>query len=101
MTDQTTGASERHKDRGAVGSPVQCPARPLIALLLACAASGCAPTGDAPPDYVPPKGWQAFVTPGNTYTYVIPVKLEDGTRCVLVAGNSGTSGRAITCDWTR
>lgn len=28
MTDQVTGASERHEDRGAVGSPVERPVRP-------------------------------------------------------------------------
>ena len=28
MTDQTTGASKRHEDRDAVGSPVQRPVRP-------------------------------------------------------------------------
>ena len=30
MTDQTTGASERHENRDAVGSPVQCPVRPPV-----------------------------------------------------------------------
>lgn len=96
-----TAELPRTAEQPAVGAQVQRSVRPLVALLLACAASGCAPPGNAPPDYVPPKGWQAFVTPSNTYTYVIPVKLEDGTRCVLVAGNSGTSGRSITCDWAK
>jgi hypothetical protein len=45
-----------------------------------------------------PPGWKQFVTPGAYITYVIPVEI-DGTRCVVVSGNS--SGRGITCDWRK
>ena len=72
------------------------------ALLLAClTAAACTPAGEASKAVERPPGWQVFTTPGATYTYLIPVTLEDGTRCVVVAGNAGASGRAIACDWRR
>lgn len=64
-------------------------------LLTAVLAGGCTKAAPAP------KGWQVFTTPGGTYTYLIPTTLEDGTRCVVVAGNSGYSGRGVTCDWRK
>jgi hypothetical protein len=45
-----------------------------------------------------PKGWQRYAVFGYV-TYVVPVTLEDGTRCVAVVGSN--AGRGITCDWGR
>ena len=69
-------------------------------LLTAVLAGGCTKGAQAP-DAGAAKGWQVFTTPGENYTYVIPTTLEDGTRCVVVAGNAGYSGRGVTCDWRK
>jgi len=44
-----------------------------------------------------PKGGRTFVAAGNHVTHVVPVTLEDGTRCVVTFGNS--SGRGVSCEW--
>ena len=48
------------------------------------------------------EGQKVFVTPADTRntpyrTYVIPVVMDDGTKCVVVAGSSGGTG--ISCEW--
>jgi len=66
----------------------------VAALVLACA--GCSveqrEAGAAP------KGWKSFVAPGNVMTYVAPVTMDDGTRCVVTFGNSAGSG--VSCDYS-
>ena len=96
-----TEAPHDTDNRPAVGGPVQRMVRPLAMLLACLGAAACTPAGEATSAVERPPGWQVFTTPGGTYTYLIPVTLEDGTRCVMVAGNAGASGRAITCDWRR
>jgi len=49
---------------------------------------------------VVPKDWKMIGTPGDSYHYVFPVEMNDGTKCVAMAGTSN-GGRAITCDWTK
>lgn len=68
-------------------------------LLTAVLAGGCT-KADTATNIEAPKGWQVFTTPGGTYTYLIPTTLEDGTRCVVVAGTV-YSGRGVTCDWRK
>jgi hypothetical protein len=46
-----------------------------------------------------PKGWRAFETGAGRVTFLIPVTMEDGTKCVVVSGNS--AGYGITCDWSK
>lgn len=48
------------------------------------------------------EGQKVFVTPADTRTtpyrtYVIPVVMDDGTKCVVVAGGGGGTG--ISCEW--
>lgn len=66
----------------------------VAALALACA--GCGVRESTNPDA--PKGWRGFVAGGNHHTYVAPVTMEDGTRCVVTFGNS--AGRGVSCDWS-
>jgi hypothetical protein len=67
-----------------------------IAALSLVALVGCG-TG-----YVPrgefPVGWKAVQSSGNFITYVIPVAMDDGTKCVITKTN-GSGGGGITCDW--
>lgn len=67
----------------------------IAALALSCAACSVEQKrdGDIPSD------WRVYVAPGNHVTYVMPVTMNDGTRCVLVIGNS--AGRAVSCEWER
>lgn len=62
--------------------------------------AGCTPAGPTTKDLDAPKDWKVFTTPGANYHYVFPVVMDDGTRCVAMAGNS-SGGRAITCDWRK
>jgi len=62
--------------------------------------AGCTPAGPSTKDRDAPKDWEVFTTPGANYHYVFPVVMDDGTRCVAMAGNS-RGGRAITCDWRK
>ncbi len=65
----------------------------VIALALSC--SACT-VGEYNDEDVP-DGWKAFVAPGNVVTYVAPAVMADGTKCVVVFGNS--AGRGVSCDW--
>ena len=71
--------------------------RILILSLIAFALTGCE-TGDVSRSDVP-VGWKAFVSDGNFITFVIPVTMEDGTKCVITKPN-GTGGGGISCDWS-
>lgn len=66
----------------------------VAALALACA--GCS-VGERT-DAGTPKGWRTFVAAGNHFTHVVPVTMEDGTRCVVTFGNG--DGRGVSCDWS-
>lgn len=66
----------------------------VVALVLACA--GCS-VGERT-DNETPKGWRTFVAGGNNVTHVVPVTMEDGTRCVVTFGNG--AGRGVSCDWS-
>lgn len=46
-----------------------------------------------------PSGWKSYTTLFGYTAYLIPTKIEDGTRCVLVMQESGNSV-AISCDWS-
>lgn len=65
----------------------------VAALLLTCV--GCS-VGERT-DAETPKGWRTFVAAGNYVTHVVPVTMEDGTRCVVTFGNG--SGRGVSCEW--
>ena len=69
-------------------------------LLTAVLADGCTQS-DTATNAEAPKGWQDLTPPGGTHTYLIPTKLEDGTRCVVVTGNAVYSGRGVSCDWRK
>lgn len=62
---------------------------------VAVASVGCT-VGQRDSDAIP-KGWKSYVAPGNNVTYVLPVQMDDGTRCVVVIGNN--AGRGVSCDW--
>jgi outer membrane lipoprotein SlyB len=68
----------------------------LIFAAIALALTGCG-TGDVPHDEVP-VGWKAVQSSGNFITYVIPVTMDDGTKCVITKTN-GSGGGGIACDW--
>lgn len=42
-----------------------------------------------------PEGWKAYYAAG-AYSYVAPIQLPDGTKCVLV---HSAHGKAISCNW--
>ncbi len=65
----------------------------LITILMVAA---CSKAGEHSLDNVP-TGWKSIVSPGNAWTYVVPVTLDDGTRCIVLTSNSNRGG--ITCDW--
>lgn len=44
------------------------------------------------------KEWRTYVGGQGHVTHVVPVIMPDGTRCVLVIGNS--QGRGVSCDWS-
>lgn len=44
-----------------------------------------------------PAGTKRFVGGGNHIHDIVPVTMEDGTRCVVVVKNS--AGTAISCNW--
>ena len=67
----------------------------LLALAIVFLA-GCA-NGDRT-DLETPKNWKVFSTSGNYISYVIPVTMDDGTKCVIVTANN--AGRGISCNWT-
>lgn len=65
----------------------------LLVLLLA----GCTSAGFSESETTP-KGWRVITAPGGNYSYVVPVTMEDGTRCIVLSSNSSGRG-GITCDW--
>lgn len=67
------------------------------AFLLAAALAGCSEAKVTPKTDGYPKDWIVIISPGNFAAYVVPVTLNDGTKCVVVTANS--SGRGITCNW--
>ena len=103
MTDKTVrqahNADPMEQASPAVLGSVLSPVRPL-AFVLACLLTACTGAGQAPADTRAPKDWRVFTTPGANYHYVFPVVMEDGTRCVAMAGNS-SGGRSIACDWRK
>ena len=42
-----------------------------------------------------PTGWKLFETKG-TFTYIYPVNMDDGTKCVVV---STARGAGVSCNW--
>lgn len=69
----------------------------VIALVVVLA--GCSQVGPEENTENLPKDWQTFITHGPNYHYVFPVVMDDGTRCVAMAGGKG--GQSITCDWRK
>jgi hypothetical protein len=65
----------------------------IAALAVVCAGCGASQSTDADT----PKGWRTFVAAGNHVTHVVPVTMEDGTRCVVTFGNG--AGRGVSCEW--
>jgi hypothetical protein len=70
-----------------------------LAVLLACLLAACTPAEMSAEKYGAPKEWRVFTTPGGNYHYVFPVLMEDGTRCIAMAGTGGSGGRSISCNW--
>jgi hypothetical protein len=68
----------------------------ICVLLLSACSAGEKPDAQSAKDW--PQGTKIYVAPGANYKYVIPIKMDDGTRCILVANNS-SGGGAISCDW--
>ncbi len=69
----------------------------VICLLLA----GCSKRGDMNDKLESdrlPEGWQMFITNGSI-SVIVPVTMSDGTRCVVLSGNS--AGKGISCDWSK
>jgi hypothetical protein len=58
--------------------------------------AACSKAGEHSLDNVPAE-WKSIVSPGNTWSFVVPVTLDDGTRCVVLTSNGNRGG--ITCDW--
>jgi hypothetical protein len=51
------------------------------------------------PDTVDRSSWQVLKAAGGAPTYIVPLKLDDGTLCIVVMGNEHYSGRAVDCNW--
>jgi len=66
----------------------------VAVLLVACA--GC--SGGERTDTESQNGWRTFVAGGNHITHVVPVTMDDGTKCVVTFGNG--AGRGVSCDWS-
>ena len=84
------------KDNCPVGSQVERGVRRAVVAALVLACAGCS-VGQRE-DSAAPKGWKSFVAPSNAITYAVPVTMDDGTKCVVVIGNS--AGRGVSCDWS-
>ena len=69
----------------------------LILLTTVLLIAGCTPTGFYESETTP-KGWRVITTPGNNFSYIVPVVMDDGTRCIVLSSNSSGRG-GITCDW--
>jgi hypothetical protein len=70
--------------------------RAVVAALVLAACAGCS-VGERT-DAETPNGWRTFVAAGNYVTHVVPVTMDDGTRCVVTFGNG--AGRGVSCDWS-
>lgn len=70
-----------------------------VGLLLLAVLAGCDAKVGAGLRYEYPKDWRIITSPSNNKTYVVPVTMEDGTKCVVVTANG--SGSGITCDWRK
>ena len=81
---------------GAVAGQVERGVRRAVVAALVLACAGCS-VGERT-DAETPKGWRTFVAGGNHVTHVVPVTMEDGTRCVVTFGNG--AGRGVSCDWS-
>ena len=89
--------SETKAERtAAVAGQVDRGVRRAVVAALALACAGCS-VGERT-DAGAPKGWRTFVAAGNHFTHVVPVTMEDGTRCVVTFGNG--DGRGVSCDWS-
>jgi hypothetical protein len=71
--------------------------RLTFAIVASIGMMGCA-TGETTQDNSIPPGWKAYTTAGNYRTYVIPVTMDDGTKCVVVTKNS-SGGAGVSCNW--
>jgi hypothetical protein len=69
----------------------------LFLAALSVALVGCGPAGETTTDDMP-EDWRAFRTSGGYISYVVPVTMADGTRCIVLSSNSSGRG-GITCDW--
>ncbi len=72
----------------------------FISFLFLVLLTACAPTGEHVNDVHSsntPKNWRVFSTPGNTFTYLAPTTMEDGTRCVVAMQNSNAV--ALSCEF--
>lgn len=87
----------KDEEQGAVAGQVDCHVRRAVVAALVLACAGCS-VGERT-DAETPKGWRTFVAGGNHFTHVVPVTMEDGTRCVVTFGNG--AGRGVSCDWSR
>ena len=85
----------KHESHGAVAGQVDCRVRRAVVAALVLACAGCS-VGERT-DAKTPKGWRTFVDGGHV-THVVPVTMDDGTRCVVTFGNG--AGRGVSCDWS-
>jgi hypothetical protein len=69
----------------------------LLLAALSMALVGCGSSGETTAVELP-KDWRAFHTSGGYVSYVFPVTMADGTRCIVLSSNSSGRG-GITCDW--
>lgn len=86
----------KDENHGAVAGQVDCHVRRVVVAALVLACAGCSVGEHAGAET--PKGWRSFVAAGNNITYVVPVTMDDGTRCVVTFGNS--QGRGVSCEWS-
>jgi hypothetical protein len=45
-----------------------------------------------------PPGTKRLLAPGNRVTWIVPVTMDDGTRCIATVSN-GTGGGHVACNW--
>ncbi|MFM2134465.1 MAG: hypothetical protein RL156_1746 [Bacteroidota bacterium] len=67
----------------------------IFLMLCVAALAGC---GESRPPRIPPDDWIKLESDVSLTTYVAPIKMPDGTRCLVVLV-SGYANRAISCDW--
>ncbi|MEY4720056.1 MAG: hypothetical protein RL563_2674 [Pseudomonadota bacterium] len=67
----------------------------LLAMLCVTALAGC---GESRPPRIPSDDWIEIKSDVSLTTYIAPIKMPDGTRCLVVLVR-GYADRAISCDW--